>query len=145
MKTIERFIVDIEREPWSMIYRGAIGFALPPIFRALTGGNDSVWITSVLFVAVLAALRVGPLVLRRLLPFSADAMQIWSARRLLSKEHDSYAWQKLFWIGLGLLLYAAIGGGLQIGEVAVTLFCLIGGGAGLLVWRGVRALRPMPQ
>jgi hypothetical protein len=145
MKPIESFIVGIESAPWSAIYRGAIGFAMPPMFRTLSGGNSSVWITSALFVGLLIALRVVPAALRRILPFSADAKQAWAARRALSKEYDSYAWHKLLWFGLGLLLYGVIGGGLWGGELAVTLFCLIGGGAGLLVWRGMRAVRSAPQ
>ena len=145
MKPIERFIVGIESNPWGAIYRGAIGFAMPPMFRTLSGGNNSIWITSALFVGSLVALRLVPLALRRALPFSAEAKQIWAAQRALSKEYDSYAWHKLLWFGLGLLLYAAIGGGMRNGELAVTLFCLIGGGAGLLIWRRARAMRSMPQ
>jgi hypothetical protein len=141
MKPIERLIVDIDSEPWSAIYRAAIGLTLPPIFRTLSGGYDSVWITFAMFIGLLIGLRVVPALLRRLLPFSAEAKQIWAARRALSKEHDSYAWQKLLWIGIGLVLFAAMTGGLRNGEVAATLFCLIGGGAGLLIWRLPRATR----
>lgn len=141
MKPIERFIVGIDGEPWNVIVRGAIGFALPPFFRALTGGYDSVWITSALFIGVLLAWRLGPAILRRLLPFSVEAKRIWAARRELAKEYDSYAWQKLFWIGLGLLLYSSVGGGLQRGELVVMLFCMICGGAGLIVWRRARVVR----
>jgi hypothetical protein len=42
-------------------------------------------------------------VLRKVLPFSAEAKQIWSDRRQVAKLHDSYQWQKLFWVALGLL------------------------------------------
>jgi hypothetical protein len=142
MQTLERLVVAVDSDPWSAICRGAIGFAIPPVFRTLTGGYESIWITWALFLALLIGLRVGPVVLRRLLRFSAEAKQIWAARRALSKEYDSHAWQKLFWIGLGLLLFGAIGGGLQNGELAVAVFCLIGGGAGLLLWRGARAVKP---
>jgi hypothetical protein len=142
MHTPERLLVAVDRDPWSAIYRGAIGFAIPPVFRALTGGHDSIWITSALFLALLIGLRIGPVVLRRLLRFSAEARETWAARRALSKEYDSYAWQKLFWIGLGLLLFGAVGGGLQNGEFAIAVFCLIGGGAGLLLWRSARTVRP---
>ena len=67
MQTLERFVVALDSDPWSAIYRGAIGFAIPPVFRALTGGYDSIWITAALFLALLIGLRVGPVVLRRLL------------------------------------------------------------------------------
>ena len=142
MQHLERLLVGIDSDPWSAIYRGAIGFAIPPVFRVLSGGRDSVWITAALFLALLVGLRVGPAVLRRLLRFSAEAKQIWARRRALAKEYDSYAWQKLFWIGVGMLVFGVVGGGLQQGELAVMLLCLIGGGAGQVVWHWARIMRP---
>jgi hypothetical protein len=140
MGQIERFIVGIDSHPWIAAFRGAIGFLMLPVFRMLAGDHSPVWIAPVLFLGLLVGLRAGPVVLRRLLPFSAKAKETWAARRALSKEFDSYAWQRLFWFGPGMLLYGAIAGGLNTGELAVALFCLIGGGAGLLVWRNARAL-----
>jgi hypothetical protein len=141
MQPFERLIVGIDNDPWSAIYRGAIGFAIPPVFRLLSGGSDSIWVTATLFLALLAGLRVGPAVLRRLIRFSTEAKEIWTARRVLAKEYDSYAWQKLFWIGIGMLVFGAVGGGLRQGELAVMLLCLIGGGAGQVAWRWARAVR----
>jgi hypothetical protein len=140
MGQIERFVVDIDSHPWNAVFRGAIGFLMPPVFRMLVGDHGPVWVAPVLFLGLLIGLRAWPVVLRRLLPFSAKAKETWAARRALSKEFDSYAWQRLFWFGPGILLYGASGGGLQTGELAVALFCLIGGGAGLLVWRSARAV-----
>ena len=97
-----------------------------------------------LFLALLIGLRVGPAVLRKLLPFSDEGKQIWFDRRQLAKRYDSYQWRKLFWVGLGQLLYAAVGGGLMTGEWLLTAVCLIGGGAGLIIWRRNNA-EPMPQ
>jgi hypothetical protein len=111
------------------------------VFRLLSGGSDSIWVTATLFLALLAGLRVGPAVLRRLIRFSTEAKEIWTARRVLAKEYDSYAWQKLFWIGIGMLVFGAVGGGLRQGELAVMLLCLIGGGAGQVAWRWARAVR----
>ena len=111
-----------------------LGLAILPAFRALPGGDERAWTFPALFLGMLVALRVVPAVLRHILPFSVEAKTIWAERRNIAKQYDSYQWQKLFWIGLGLLPYAAIGGGLKIGELVVTLICLIGGGAGLLLW-----------
>jgi len=119
----------------------ALGLSIPPIFRALSGGGDAVWTALALFIGLLVVLRVVPAVLRRALPFSVEAKEIWAEQRNIAKRHDSYQWQKLFWIGLGLVPYAVIGGGLRNGELVVTLFCLIGGSAGLLFWRRVNAAR----
>jgi hypothetical protein len=145
MKHLERFLVDLDSGPSSAVSRVALGLCIPPVFRALSGGSDRIWIDLVLFLALLIGLRVGPAVLRKILPFSTEAKQIWSDRRQIAKLHDSYQWQKLFWVGLGLLPYAVAGGGLKAGEWVLTAICLIGGGAGLLIWRRINAVPAVAQ
>ena len=145
MQHLERFLVELDSGPSSGVSRVALGLCIPPVFRALSGGRDQIWIDLVLFLALLIGLRVIPAVLRKVLPFSAEAKQIWSDRRQIAKLHDSYQWQKLFWVGLGLLPYAVVGGGLRTGEWVLTAICLIGGGAGLLIWRRINAAPPAPQ
>lgn len=135
MNSIERFLLALDNPPWGAIIRIVLGLAILPVFRVLSGGSDAIWITLILFVGLLMALRVGPAVLRRLLPFSAEAKGLWFERRIMAKLNDSYQWQKLFWIGLGMLPYAFVGDGLKSGELGILLFCLIGGGAGLWFWR----------
>jgi hypothetical protein len=142
MKSAERILVALDSWPWSAVSRVALGLIIPPIFHAFSGDRDSIWISLALFIGLLAVLRLVPAVLRHALPFSAEAQAIWVTRRITAKEHDCYQWQKLFWIGLGLLLYALIGGGLTNGDLAVASICLIGGGAGLLFWQRVKATRP---
>jgi hypothetical protein len=145
MQYLERFLVDLDSGPSSAVSRVALGLCIPPVFRALSGGSDRIWIDLVLFLALLSGLRVGPAVLRKILPFSAEAKQIWSDRRQIAKLHDSYQWQKLFWVGLGLLPWAIAGGGLKTGEWVLTAMCLIGGGAGLLIWRRINAAPVVAQ
>ena len=135
MSSLERFLVRLDSGIWGAISRVVLGLAMLPAFRALSGGRDQIWITLALFFGVLMALRVAPAMLRRALPFSDEARKIWAERRNIAKQHDSYQWRKLFWIGLGLLPYAIIGDGLTSGELAVILICLVGGGVGLLLWR----------
>ena len=139
MNSAERFLVALDGWPWSAISRGALGLIIPPLFHALSGDRDSIWISLVLFIGLLAALRVVPAVLRHALPFSAEAKAIWEGRRSIAKQHDCYQWMKLFWIGLGLLLYAVVSREPTNGDLALTFICLIGGGAGLLFWRRVEA------
>jgi hypothetical protein len=139
MKPFERFLIAIDSGPWSAAFRVALGFAIVPVFRIVLGGGYSVWMFLAVFIALLAALRVVPAVLRKALPFSAQAKTMWAERRYLAKRYDSYQWQKLFWIGLGLLLQIVIAGGAREGELLVTIVCLVGGGAGLLLWRRVKA------
>jgi hypothetical protein len=145
MQHFERFLVDLDSGPSSAVSRVTLGLCIPPAFRALSGAQDRIWIDLVLFLALLIGLRVIPAVLRKLLPFSAEARKIWFDRRQIAKLHDSYQWQKLFWIGIGLLPYAAVGGGLRTGEIVLTVICLAGGGAGLLIWRRINAAPPAPQ
>jgi hypothetical protein len=135
MSSLERFLVRLDSGIWGATSRVVLGLAMLPAFRALSGGRDQIWITLALFFGVLMALRVAPAVLRRALPFSDEAKKIWAERRNIAKQHDSYQWRKLFWIGLGLLPYAIIGSGLKSGELVVICICLIGGGTGLLLWR----------
>jgi|SRR5262245_44543433 len=141
MKSIEQFLLALDAGPWSAVSRVALGLAIPPVFRALSGGSDSVWIALALFLGLLATVRVVPAVLRRALPFSVEAKTIWAERRNLAKRHDSYQWQKLFWIGLGLLPYAVLGNGMSKGELLVTIICLIGGSVGLFFWRRANVQR----
>ena len=145
MQHFEKYLVELDSGPSSAVSRVTLGLCIPPAFRALSGAQDQIWIDLVLFLTLLIGLRVGPAVLRKLLPFSAEARKIWSDRRQIAKVHDSYQWQKLFWIGLGLLPYATVGGGLRAGEMVLTAICLIGGGAGWLIWRRINAAPPAPQ
>src|SRR5215467_341416 len=141
MRLIERFLINLDSWPWSAVYRVALGLGVPPVFGALSGWNHGIWDFPVFFIGVLTALRVVPAALRRVLPFSAEAKKVWAERRNIAKRHDSYQWQKLFWIGLGLLPHAFIGGGLGSSTLPVTLICLVGGGVGLLFWRQVDVAR----
>ena len=107
----------------------------------LGGNSDRVLDFPLLFVGLLIAMRLVPAVLRQIHSFSPEATKIWSQRRQIAKRYDSYQWQKLFWIGLGLSSHAFIGEGLKAGEIVVTAFCLLSGGAGLLLWRRIEAVQ----
>jgi hypothetical protein len=145
MKPFERFLIGLDTWPWSALVRVGIGLCSTPVSRALFGSRDSVWIFPVLVVVLLVALRVVPALIRLALPFSAKAKEIWAQRRALAKRYDSYQWQKLFWIGLGLLLHFIIAGEAAPAEIAVAAVCLIGGSMGLLIWSKVDGARPPLQ
>ena len=134
MEILEQLLVRFDSGAWGAAYRMVLGFCIPEALRLLSGGRDQVWLSLALFMGLLVALRVGPAILRMILPFSREAKDIWFQRRQIAKLHDSYQWQKLFWIGLGILVFAATGGGLRAGEQVVMLLCLAGGAAGLLIW-----------
>lgn len=135
MRPLERILVDLDSPPWSAVSRAALGLGIPPVFRVLTGNSDRIWLYAILFLGLLLGLRMVPAVLRLVLPFSAEAKAVWAERRQIAKRYDSYQWQKLFWIGLGLLPYALLGEGPRINEIVLTLVCLVGGIVGLLLWQ----------
>jgi hypothetical protein len=142
MRYFEQFLVKLDSGPSSAIFRVALGLGIVPAFRAISWGADQVWTSLVLFAGLLIALRLVPAVLRHGLPFSVEAKSIWFERRQIAKRYDSYQWQKLFWVGVGMLPYAVVGSGLRAGEQVLLLICLLGGGAGLLIWRRVNAAPP---
>jgi len=65
MQHLERFLVELDSGPSSGVSRVALGLCIPPVFRALSGGRDQIWIDLVLFLALLIGLRVIPAVLRK--------------------------------------------------------------------------------
>jgi hypothetical protein len=134
MEPLEQILIELDSNVGSKVSRFILGLGILPAYRALDSNGGS-WGFVVFFLAVLVTLRVGPAILRRLLPFSSRAKAIWAERRQTAKQFDSYQWQKLFWIGLGLLPYALVGRGLNAAEVVVAAVCLVGGAAGLLSWQ----------
>ena len=143
-EALERFLISLDVGVWGAIWRIGLGFAIPPTFRVVSGGRTSVWTLLALFLALLIGLRLGPAVLRRLLPFSTRAKAIWAERRALAKRYDSYQWRKLFWLGLGMLPYVLVARGTRPSELMLAIFCLLAGGAGQLVWRKIAVTPAVP-
>ena len=79
MKTLERFLISLDSGPWSAVSRVVLGLSIPPVFRVLSGGRDSIWISLALFIGLLVVMRVVPAVVRHVLPFSVEAKEIWAA------------------------------------------------------------------
>ena len=130
----DRLILGLEAFPWDICYRTIIGWALMPTFYRMGGARGATWKLMVFFLIVLALMRVGPGVFRRLVPFSAAVRSIWAERRALAKRYDSYQWRKLFGLGLGWTVYVLVAGDAWPGSVAVALLCLASGVAGVITW-----------
>ncbi len=130
----ERCVVLLDQYPWSIGTRIGLGFMIPYVLPQLCDNEQRVGCLIGSFVAILFFLRLGPVMVRRLMPFSKEVHLIWGERRQLAKRFDSYQWQKLFWMGIGMAGYAMIWG--NVGNVigALIVFCLIGGGLGALFW-----------
>ena len=143
----ENLLINIEQGPWNAFYRIVIGVFLNEIYFLLFGANGSPLALPLLLVLMLIILRLGPAVLRRLLPFSIEARAIWMRRRRLAKLYDSYQWRKLFWIGFGFALDAALSSRYQGISIVLASACMITGAGGLFVWRyrcmTERTIRPL--
>ena len=135
MQTFERVLVALDRGAPGALYRVGVGFLMVPAWSRAIGKPESGWSLIVFFVGVLLGLRVVPAVLRKVLPFSAAVRTIWADRRQMAKRFDSYQWQKLFWIGIGLALFALQSGQRFPALLALTGTCLVTGAAGVLIWQ----------
>lgn len=129
-----KWILGIETFPWSILYRAAIGCVVIPLSGVVCGGNPTLTQVSLVFVAVLVALRIVPGVLRRLLPVNSDVKAEWAARRVQARRHDSYQWQKLLGHGLGLGAYAFLHPRTAGNSLVLAGICVVAGVAGLSCW-----------
>jgi hypothetical protein len=137
MSLIETISLKLDQLPWGGILRAMLGLVLVPSYAFVSQGRFPAWGILPFFLLMLVALRVAPLVLRKVLPFSGDAKSIWAARRRLAKFYDSYQWQKLFWIGIGFALYLVWVKETDAYKNALVAVCVLGGAAGLWIWRRV--------
>jgi len=135
MQTFERALVALDRGPIGALYRVGVGFLIVPAWSYVIGRPESGWSLIAFFVGVLLALRVIPAVLRKVLPFGTAVRTIWADRRQMAKRFDSYQWQKLFWIGIGMALHALQSRQHFPAALALAATCLVAGAFGVLVWR----------
>jgi hypothetical protein len=131
----ERLLLLLEKPPVGALYRIAIGYLTAPSYSHIAGAGEPRWGLIVWFLAILLSLRIGPLLMRKLLPFSAETLRIWSERRMIAKRFDSYQWKKLLWYGLGMSIYLPLDERAPRWGVAFAVFCVIAGGIGLLIWQ----------
>ena len=134
LSALERVLLKIDQSPWSILFRIAIGYTLPFVYRWKTSGETG-WVFIFWFIGMLICLRVVPAVFRKLFPLSHEVQTAWMERRTLTKVYDSYQWKKLSWFGIGLLAYVFSSVTLDTPIFAVALFCLLGGGVGVLFWK----------
>lgn len=116
-------------------YRMAIGFWLIPVTTRLSGEAPSGVRLLLVLVSVLLLLRLLPALARAVIPFSQPVRAIWFERRQLAKQYDSYQWQKLFWIGLGLSGQLVVSQARPAAWMVSAGVCVFSGLAGLVAWR----------
>ena len=135
MQTFERALVALDRGAVGALYRVGVGFLIVPAWSYAIGRSESGWSLIAFVVGVLLALRVVPAVLRKVLPLSGAIRTVWADRRQMAKRFDSYQWQKLLWIGIGLALYAWQSGRRVPALLPLTGACLVTGAVGFVIWR----------
>jgi len=141
---LELFLIKLDATPWNVLWRVVLGFYIPSIIRLVAGGSGSVLFSVSIFFALLVALRVVPAVLRHVLHFSPDATEVWRRRRRIGKLYDCYQWQKLFWLGLGMLPHSFGVGDFRFAISLLVIFCLGLGGVGLFGWTAL-CVRGLPK
>lgn len=132
---VEKLLLFSEQSPWQAAYRVVMGFLLLPLFFRWCGKDGSSGALALFFLGFLALLRLVPMLMRKLLPFSTEVQAVWFRRRMLSKQYDSFQWRKLFWIGLGMAVYTMLFSDFRSTNGVLAVGCLVGGAAGLYGWR----------
>jgi hypothetical protein len=135
MRLLENILMRIEQRPWGAIYRVVIGICFLEAFCLMYGADGPPAALVIFFLATLGSLRAVPALLRWLLPFSAEAKIVWRRRRMLAKRYDSFQWQKLFWIGLGIGFDVVLTARYKTSLVGLAVACVALGFVGLAIWR----------
>ena len=135
MSRSNRLLAQLDAFPYGALWRLAFGAAGLPTVHLLCRGLCHAATLFVLFIALLLALRVIPLMLRKLLRPDAELREIWASRRRLAKEFDSYQWQKLFWIGAGMVVWIMTAGAVSSAELVLATVSMVAGMLGMFFWR----------
>jgi hypothetical protein len=123
------------------LYRAVLGCLAVPALVHTVGEQRADWALVPFLLAGLLVLRIVPILLRRLVPFKESAQRAWAERRQLGRRYDSYQWQKLLSVGIGLALYALYSGETTAVRLAISSTCLLSGALGLAWWRLMAAPR----
>jgi DMSO reductase anchor subunit len=137
MNLIERLLVGLENAPWNILYRAAVGFASLSLFVRLRSVAVPDWWFGPTLLVILIALRVAPVVARKVLPFSGTAQDIWDKRRQLAKRYDSYQWRKLLGFGIGVVAYLIFSRQASTPIITLTTVCLVAGLIGEMRWYAI--------
>ena len=131
----DRLLVSLDESPSAQVSRLAFGCVLVPLWAWLMGDDAHGWTLLPFLLFALAMLRVVPLIVRKAIPFSESARDTWAERRQFAKRYDSYQWQKMLWIGLGMLTSAVATGERDAVVLSLAAICVVSGAAGSIVWR----------
>ena len=134
MTTLDRALISMDRRPFDAVLRALLGFACIPILSLLRQDVRSAWVLTIGLLVLMLSLRIVPVFLRKLLPWSPKVKAVWDERRQIAKRYDSFQWQKLVFIGLGLACYMLVSQELLTSAIPVSGFCVLFGVIGLVRW-----------
>lgn len=135
MTALDRALISIDRRPFDAVLRALLGFACIPVLSLLRQDVRNAWVLTIGLLVLMLSLRIVPVFLRKLLRWPLEVKAVWDERRQLAKRHDSFQWQKLFFIGLGLAAYTLFSRIFVTSTIAVSSFCVLFGALGLVRWR----------
>ena len=138
LSSLESLLGKATQPPWFGFYLIPTGYLVVPAFHTTFGPAGPAWALVAVLLCLLLGLRVGAALLRRRLPVPRTVANAWTQNRILAKRYDSYQWQKLFWIGVGILIYALPLAGSQVTPIGLAFTCLASGGLGVLRWCSMR-------
>ncbi|HEY1265377.1 MAG TPA: hypothetical protein VGF06_17735 [Terriglobales bacterium] len=133
MTTFDRILVSVDRNPFGALVRILIGFFFIPAWSLFDEDVDADWTLIIGFISLLVTLRLVPALLRKLLPLSSEVKAVLSERRRIAKRYDSFQWQKLFFLGIGVGCYALTWNG-SPWSIALSGVCVACGGIGMVRW-----------
>jgi len=136
---VDRLLIGVGTAPWDPLCRVVVGFLIIPAMSLLWGEDRPAWGLVPFLLGVLLMLRVLPMIIRKLVPFSDTVLGVWAERRHIAKRYDSYQWQKLFWIGIGLASYTILSAQFSRPRIVVVSICVVCGALGLMRWHAVAA------
>ena len=134
MTTFNKVLISIDRSPFDAVLRCLLGFVCIPLLLFLGMDVHSGWILTTGLLLLMLSLRIVPVVLRKLLPLSPEVKAVWAERRNIAKRYDSFQWQKLFFIGIGLVCYMLVSRQMFTSTIAVSSLCIVFGAIGLVRW-----------
>ena len=138
MRRSEQVLVGLDAGVAGALLRVGLGYVTGAAWLFLNGLGSPEWTVLPFFLAVLMTVRLVPAVIRKVSRFSEPVRSVWTERRQIAKRFDSYQWQKLFWIGVGLALRLASSDRRSAALLVITVACLGAGTLGLATWRIVR-------
>ncbi len=130
----EKLLLNLDVGPFGAALRVALGAILVPVVHALLPGRVGAVRAALSLAVLLFAVKVLAAVGRRLVPSTPAVQARWDWRRRLARQHDSFQWRKLLWVGIGILASASLAP--RAGwEWALGTSCVAAGLLGEVAWR----------